>query len=198
MRQFNLKILQKHNPTTKTLRWFQMLPKKTYCVKYELGDLIKEQEFELALWLLTELLNKSQNVKFTSYVSKLVLPIYEKQCPGDDQPHKAISIADQYLLSPLCIIKKRANKRGYSGIPRTDYTELADYAAAACGYTARVVGAVGTAKAGVFARYAIDSAVKSQGFNGDEFKKKIIDYGVLLLTTNERIFRGKPSIANQK
>jgi len=93
------------------------------------------------------------------------------------------------LLDPLYIIKKRANERGYSGIPRTDYTELVDYAAAACGYTARVVGAVSAARVGVFARYAISSAVKAQRFNGDELKNKLIDYGLILLSINKRLYK---------
>lgn len=39
-------------------------------------------------------------VRFAVNEARLVLPVFEAECPGDDNPRRAIEAAEHYLLSP--------------------------------------------------------------------------------------------------
>lgn len=54
--------------------------------------------FNWITWLMQNIItNKKTAIKLAVFSAKLVLPIYEKEYPGDDRPRKAIEISEKYI-----------------------------------------------------------------------------------------------------
>jgi len=61
---------------------------------------LKQDHFDWANWLVTNLMTKKQCVQYSIFAAELVLHNFEKNQPNDDRPRKAIEAAKAYLKNP--------------------------------------------------------------------------------------------------
>ena len=62
--------------------------------------LIQNNRLSDANWLIVRIMNKKQLVNYAIFAAEQVLDIYEKKCPKDNKPRKAIKSAKEYLRNP--------------------------------------------------------------------------------------------------
>ena len=93
------------------------------------------------------------SIKLAIYAAEMVLPIYEKEYPGDDRPRKAIEAAKAYLNNPC---KGTAHAAA-------DAAAGADDAAYAAAYAADDAADAAAAAAASAASAAADAAAYSAG-----------------------------------
>ena len=114
--------------------------------------------FDWANWLIVRLINKKQKVQYAIFAAELVVDIYEKRCPDNDKPRKAIEAARAYLKNPC----KKTKDAAYAAA--TAYAAAAAYAAYAAADDAA-------------AAYAAADAA----YAAADVKKQIINYGLTLI-----------------
>jgi len=132
------------------VKWF-LSQKETEGVKV-VKDLIKTDKLNWSNWLIVQLMNHNQQIKYAIFTAEQVIDIYEKKYPHDKRPRKAIEAAKKYLENP--------NEKNENA------ADAAYAAAAAAAYAATAYAAADNA--------AVDAA-------GKEIKIKIINYGLELL-----------------
>ena len=64
-------------------------------------NLISEGRIDWANWIITRLMSHNQQVKYAIFAAEQVIGIYEKRCPKDDRPRKAIQAAEDYLAGKI-------------------------------------------------------------------------------------------------
>jgi hypothetical protein len=121
--------------------------------------LLKENHFAWANWLLVRLFTREQKIQYAIFAAEQVIDIFEKKCPKDDRPRKAIEAAKSYLKFPTQENKNTA--------------AAAAYAAAAYDAAAAYADATTAAAATAAAAYAADAAA--------DMKTRIILYGLEIL-----------------
>ncbi len=57
----------------------------------------KEERFDWSNWLLSEMLNHDNKIRYAIFAAELVIDIFEKQYPKDGRPRKAIKAVKKYL-----------------------------------------------------------------------------------------------------
>jgi hypothetical protein len=62
--------------------------------------LVADDHWDYANWLLPRLMDYRGYVSYAVYAAELVLPIWEKQCPKDGRPRKAIEAAKRCIDDP--------------------------------------------------------------------------------------------------
>jgi hypothetical protein len=99
-----------------------------------LKKLIKDNHNDWANWLIVQLMNHDQKIRYAIYAAEQVINIYEKKHPNDDRPRKAIEAAKEYLKNKSVKNKKAA----YAAAAAAD---AAAYAAADAAYAAAAADA---------------------------------------------------------
>jgi len=118
--------------------------------------LIDCNEYSDSIWLITNILDKTNNVKLAIYSAESVLHIFEEHVKNDDRPRKAIEAAKEYLSNP----NNAAADAAYTASDAADAAaRAADAAAGATRATARA------------AAYAAAAGSKNE----------VIDYGLKLI-----------------
>jgi hypothetical protein len=146
--------------------------------------LMLESHFDWANWLIVRLMKYKQYVSYAVYCAEQVIDIYEKEYPEDDRPRQAIEAAKKCIK-----YKSKKNMAAYAAsaayaaayAAASAATAAATAAYAATAYAAYAADSAATA----YAAYAADSAATAYAaYAADRktLKKKIIDYGIKLLT----------------
>ena len=116
-------LLKKYSACTSGYNWF-IHQNETDHEKF-IDLLMNDNHFDWANWLIVRLMNKKQKVQYAVFAAEQVIDIYEKKCPDDNRPRKAIEAAKKYIDN-----QTRANKDA------TVYTAADAYAAANAAYAA--------------------------------------------------------------
>jgi hypothetical protein len=122
-------------------------------VRLVVEELMKQDRFNDANWLITRKLNVGENRMYAINAAKLSLPIYEKEYSDDDIPHKAIEAAERYLKH-----KTKKNKEALIRAAKAVHAAIGAAVAAADAAVADADAAVADADAAV-ADAAADAAV---------------------------------------
>ena len=125
--------------------------------------------FDWANWLIVRLINKKQKVQYAIFAAELVVDIYEKRCPDNDKPRKAIEAARAYLKNPC----KKTKDAAYAAADAAAAYAAAAADAAAYAAAADDDAATTYAAAAAYAAYAAYAAA--------DVKKQIINYGLTLI-----------------
>jgi hypothetical protein len=148
------------------IKWFEK--QSTKDAKEIAILLLKDNHFDWAVWLVENIITKSQAVEWAIYSADLVLPIFEKEHPNDDRPRKAIETAKNWL-------KKPTKSNQHIAHNAADAAYFLDFTATHAAYSAAVSTDYAAANhASTAAIYAIDADAK--------FKKKIIMKGIEIVT----------------
>ena len=119
--------------------------------------LVRVGKLDWANWLVVRIMTYKQYVSYAVYSAEQVIDLYEKKYPGDDRPRRAIEAAKICINNPT-----QENK--YAAARAADAATYATCAAAR----------------------AADAATRAaDAVANDEMKKKIINYGVKLLSKEE-------------
>jgi len=131
--------------------WFKE-QKETDCKKV-VQVLIKVKKLDWANWLVSRVLDRKDKIRYACYAAKQVLPIFEKKCPEDKRPRKAIDAAMKCIKNDI----KENRDAAYA-----DYAaaHAAAYAADAAAHAA-AYAADAAANSAAYAAYAADAAANS-------------------------------------
>ncbi len=155
-----------------------------------INKLIKNDRVNDANWLITQYMNKKQNIKYTIFVAQQELLFFEKEHPNDKRPRKAIQAAKEYLKNPC----KKTKKRAYTAYYAVTYTIAtsaiyaiytaittnADYAAAYAAYAAYAVANAAAANAADSTTNA-NTANAAYDATANNIKIKIIKKGLNII-----------------
>jgi len=168
--------LKELNACAKGTEWFRVSGCKT--VEGTCEELLTEDRFNWANWLIPRLLSHLNKVKYAYFPAKEVLPIFEKDFPDDFRVRNCIAAIERYLTDPteenLELLKTAAT-----------YAATAAYVANA---------AIAAATAAAYASYAAyvaiaaittAAATAAQALPTKEFKQRIIRNGLKLLKEQE-------------
>jgi hypothetical protein len=154
-------------------------------VRLVVEELMKQDRFNDANWLITRKLNVDENRMYAINAAKLALPIFEKEFPDDNRPRKAIEAAEKYLKH-----KTKKNKKALIRAAAVAYAAVA-YAYVAAAAEAAADAAVAAADADAVAAEAAVAAADAAVAAADaaeaaddavaNIKKDIINYGLKLL-----------------
>ena len=95
--KITLKMLEDMGACVDGKEWFIKSKKRT--LKSIIPALLKENHADYARWLLSRLMTQPQRVLWACYSVELIAPLFEKQCPNDKRPRKAIAAARAWLIS---------------------------------------------------------------------------------------------------
>ncbi len=141
--------------------------------------LVEGNKLSWANWLIARALQKFDKVRYAVYAAEKVLPIFEKEYPGDDRPKNAIAAAKAYIENPCddaAHAAYAAHTAAYAAHAATDAAHAAyaaAYAAHAAAYAAHAAYVV----------YAADNASHAAD---DGIYEKILKYGINLLKNENR------------
>jgi hypothetical protein len=167
------------------MKWFEKEGKPDV---YELVGQLKDVNCEWAIWLITRVLDKINNVKFGVFAAEQVLEIYEKQYPLDARPRKAIEVAKAYLENPTEENRTAAACAAYTAAEAADdAAHAAAYAAYAAAVAADYAAADAAYEAARNAAYAAVYAANAAYAAKKEMQLKIIAYGEQLLRANPKL-----------
>lgn len=157
------------------VEWFTK-QKETDLVKI-LEELIGQEEFDWANWLITRAMIRPQYLAYAIFAAEQVIEIYENSCPGDDRPRKAIEAAKAVLVNGNEVNRKIAAAAA-SAAAYAAHAHAAAHAAYAAAYVAACAddGAYAAAHAAYATAHAEDAAADAK-----EMKIRIINYGISLL-----------------
>ena len=134
-----------------------------------LNMLVEDGHWDWANWVIVRAMTRPQCLAYAIFSSEQVIDIFEKKYPKDDSPRKAIEAAKRVLENDT------EENRAAAGA-----AAAAAYAAAATAAAAYAVAAASYAAAATaYAAASADTAEK------DSMRKKILDYGIELLTSAE-------------
>jgi hypothetical protein len=144
-----------------------------------LSAAIKNEDWLMAQWGLSRLMNHKQQITWAVYCAEQVIKIYEDKYSGDDRPRKAILAAKAYLKKPTPENKAAAYAAAYAA--NAAYAAAYDANAAAnAAYAAAY--AANAANAAYAAAYAANAAANAA--YADEYKKmqiKLLRKGLEIL-----------------
>ncbi len=158
--------------------------------------LINLNKLSWANWLIARALQKFDKVRYAAYAAEQVLPIFEKEYPGDDRPKNAIAAAKAYADYPCADTARaadtaaRAADTAYAAACAADTAYAAAYAAHAASRAAAVAFYAARADADAarveyIVSRAADTAYVAADTDyvaaGEETYIKIIRYGINLL-----------------
>ena len=140
-----LNEIREHSPCT--AGWTKLLKSlgKTHADDEPLAleHILDSNGLEDALWALRAVKGHDKEIRlFACQCASLVLPIFEKQYPGDDRPRKAIEAAEAFALGQI----------GKAELAKADAAAYVAYAAAYAAYAA--YAAAYAAYAAAYAAYA--------------------------------------------
>jgi len=92
--------LKEHDACKEGIKLFYKHKKEIKTDRYIIEELLKTDHFEWANWVVVELMDGEQRIKYAIFSAKLVLPIFEKESPKDSSPRKAIETAEECLKDP--------------------------------------------------------------------------------------------------
>jgi hypothetical protein len=144
--------------------------KKSWEAKDLLSAAIKNEDYSMAQWGISHLMNHKQQIKWSIYCAEQVIKIYEDKYPNDDRPRKAIAAAKAYLKSPT----KENKAAAYAAANADAYAaaRAAAYAAYAAAYAAYAANAAyAAANAAAYAARAAADAVAYKEMNIKLLKK---------------------------
>jgi hypothetical protein len=155
---------------------------------FEQIEKVKNKNLSWANWLITRLMTKEQNMKYSIYAARQVIDIFEKKYSADKRPRKAIEVAENYLKNPT---SKNAADAAASAADAAASAAYAAYAASAAdaadaaayaAYAADAASAASAASA-AYAASAAASAADAAAYAAYDKKilRKIINYGIELL-----------------
>ena len=161
-------LLQEKEACKESYKW--VVKNKLIGLEHEefINELMKNNRFSDANWLLTKLFNETQCVKYAIFAAEQVIDIFEKKYPDDKRPRKAIEAAKDYLKSP--------NDVTYAAVAAYNaaYYANAAYAAYNAAYYANA------AYAAYYAAEAADAAYYANA-GREEMRMKILNFGMGLL-----------------
>lgn len=191
MKKITLKWLEEKGACCAGKNWF-LSQKQTEPIAV-VKKLMAEDRFSWANWLLVRIFTRKQKIAYAIFSAEQVLAVYERRYPSDYRPRRAIECtkvwmkrstpANREKMRNVAIAADKAANDAYAADAAAAYA--ADAAARAT-YTAAFRAY--PAAASVAANYAVDAAyVDAYDAGGadaarKEMKKRIIDYGVSLLT----------------
>lgn len=70
--------------------------------------LIELKKLNYANWLIVRVLSNVNTIKYAIFAAEQVIDIFEKECPDDDRPRRAIEAAKAYISNPCKETKKNA------------------------------------------------------------------------------------------
>ena len=123
-------FLKKHSACMDGVKWF--LKQKKTDVFIIIKNLVKDDHWDWANWLVTRLMHKKQNVQYAIFAAESVIDIYKKKYSKDNRPQKAIQAAKNYLKNPY----KKTKNASATDAAYADYAASATYAAYAAAYAA--------------------------------------------------------------
>jgi hypothetical protein len=91
------KWLKENNRYTQRLDWF--LQQKETDSMIIIDNLIADDKLLWASWLICKMMNHGQQIQYAIFAAEQVLPLFEKKCPNDDRPRKAIEAAKMVLAA---------------------------------------------------------------------------------------------------
>jgi len=140
----------------------------------------KKYQLDWANWLIVRCMTYKQYVSYAVFAAEQVIDIYEKECPGDKRPRKAIETARKCIDNPTQENKDAARAAWAAG----DAARAAamDAAMAAARAAARVA-AGDAAMAAARAAWVAGDAARAAA--GDAMQIKILRYGIKLLKEEE-------------
>jgi len=154
-----------------------------------LDMLVKADHWNWANWVIVRVMTSPQYLSYAIYSAEQVIDIYEKKYHKDDRPRKAIEAAKKVLENDTPENRAAAYAAASASAAASVAASSAAYAAA----YASPYSAASAAYAAADAAYA-DSAYASAAAYADDSKnkmrKKILDYGISLLTNAEGGERG--------
>jgi len=110
-----------------------------------INKLIENNKLKWANWLIVRCMEYKQYVAYAVFAAEQVISIYEKNCPKDDRPRKAVKAAK------LCIDNPTEKNKNAAYVAAACAVAAVDAAAAACAVDA-------VAYAAAAAAYAVDAA----------------------------------------
>ena len=143
-----------------------------------LNTLVEDGHWDWANWVIVRAMTRPQCLAYAIFSSEQVIDIFEKKYPKDDSPRKAIEAAKRVLENDT--EENRAAAGAAAAAAYAGAAAAAAYAAAATAAAAYAVAAASYAAAATaYAAASADTAEK------DSMRKKILDYGIELLTSAE-------------
>ena len=139
--------------------------------------LLDNNRFDDANWLLTRIMNKSQNVQYAIFAAEQVLSIFENKYPNDNRPRKAIEAAKNYLKNPC----KKTKSAAYATVYTTVYAAANAATAAAYATVYATVYADANADAAATAHAAHAAAYAAVAYTKKGLQTKILEKGVEIL-----------------
>ncbi len=154
--KITLEFLKSKSACIEGINWFQNQT-DTNAVDI-INKFISEDRFSWANWLISNILNRKNQIQYAIFAAEQVLFIFEKKYPNDKRPRLAIDAAKNHL----------------NATDATDatYTANASYAAEVA-HTAKVADA---------ATYAADAAFHAADA---DIRIKILKYGIDLIENNK-------------
>ncbi len=167
------------------ITWFDT--QKNHEIVAILQQLLLEDKFDWANWLISKTMNKNECVKYAIYAASLVLDIFEKKYPNDNRPRKAIEAANQFLTTKSTADAAAAQAAAYDAAQAAAAADA--YAAQAAAYDAAYDAAdaarAADADAAQAAYAAAAYAAAAYAAAAASIKNNIITYGINLFTEKE-------------
>ena len=182
--ELNLESLEKLNPCSDGLTWWKMAACKT--VESTIARLLSEEKLDWANWLIARVLTHDGQIRYAIFSARQVLEIYEKRYPGDNRARRAVEAAEEYLADKTEEKRQAAANAAYAA---ANAAYAAAYAAAHAANAA-----AHAANAAAYAANAAANAAKGAAANAAAnaaMKKKVIEYGVSLLSERARTKNNK-------
>jgi len=173
------KWLQKENACIDGLAWFKKQNKEFEPIPL-LNLLIEKNQLDWANWLLARVMEYKQYVSYAVFAAEQVIDIFEKEFPDDKRPRTAIEAAKKCIENPSDENKKEAGSASWAARPAGCAAfSAAKSAAGSASWAARAAGwAAGWAAENAAAGWAADSSAAGSA----KILKKILKYGIKLLT----------------
>ena len=173
MKTLTLEWLELKNACSEGIDWF--LKQEESNVEKILEKLEEENITQYQNWLITNLLNKKNNVRYAVFAVKQVLSIFEDKYPDDKRLRKAIQVAEKYIEDDASAAAASAADAAYVAYAAADADDAA-YAAAYAAYASAAADDDDDAAYAAYAAYAADAAYAAADAK-KELYKKVFDYG---------------------
>ena len=175
--------LKKQSPCSDGYAWYlnRREEKKSVELSVIIKDLLKEDHFDWANWLIVRRMDHRKKVRYAIFAAEQVIAIYEKKYPGDQRPRKAIEAARAYLKAKGKKQKDAADAAANAAAHAAyaaDAAANAVYAAYAAANAAHAAHAAAHAAANA-AAYA--AAYAAHAAHAAELKEKIIKFGLEII-----------------
>jgi hypothetical protein len=199
--------IQENDPCSEALAWWD---KKESSPLKILQLLIKDQKYDWANWFIVRIMEYTDYVAYAIFAAEQVIANYEKQYPNDPRPRNAIAAAELCVKDPSEKNKNAAayatnaaanaayaayaaayvayaTNAAYAANAATNAAYAAAYAANAATNAAAnaAYAAYAAAYVAAYAAYAATNAAANAAYAAyaanAAMKRKILEYGILLL-----------------